>query len=377
MPSTTSFDYTLKDAQAMSVTPVEPADFDLGRYEAHALAADQRYAEFLRKKEGIAVWQRVRVGEVFRDGCRDMQQSLRWQLGGLAKSLAYATDAPTYLEPWYGIGITASAFGADYDWPEGQAPVVRYLYKSIKDVPELLPGDFGQVPIMRHTLETIEYFLEETRRCVPISWTDIQSPLSVAAQLVDISEFFLAFHEAPDKVKEMLAAVTDAIIDFTQRQSELIGDTLARPGHGFASSCAGTGIGLSDDNLVMISPRMYEESCVPNDTRIGAHFGGTAIHSCGNWTRWIEAVREIPNLTMVDGAFSPQTDPGHNDCEAFQDAFVDTGVIVQARIVGDSDEVLERVKRLWTPGTKLMVVTYVEDPYVQQQLYQDIHHLCA
>ncbi len=361
----------------MLVTPVEPGDFDLARYEAYAVECDWRYAEFLRKDGGVAVWQRVRVGEVFRDGCHDMRQSLRWQLGGLTKSLEYLTDAPTYLEPWYGIGTTASAFGGEYKWPEGQAPVVKYLYKSVQDVPELTPRNFDDVPIMRDTLEMIEYFLEETQGRLPISWSDLQSPLNVAAELVDTNEFFLAFHDAPEKVKEILAAVTDVVISFTKKQSELIGEALVQPGHGFASSRAGTGIGLSADNFVMISPKMYEEFCVEYDAKIGAHFGGTVIHSCGNWAKWLPSVKKIPNLVMVDGAFSPQTDPDYNSAEVFRDALVNTGTILQARIVGDPDEVLAQVKRLWAPGLKLMVVTYVQDSQAQHQLYHDIHRLCS
>jgi hypothetical protein len=375
--SAKGFDYTLKDAQAMPVTPVEPGDFDLARYEEYAFLCDQRYAEFLRKDEGVAVWQRVRVGEVFRDGCQDMRQSLRWQLGGLTKSLEYLTDAPTYLEPWYGVGTTASAFGGEYEWPEGQAPVVRPLCKMVHDVPKLIPCDYKDVPIMQYTLEMIEYFLEQTQGRVSMSWSDIQSPLNVAAELIDVNGFFLAFREDPDRVKQILTAVTDVVIDFTQKQSDLIGDVLARPGHGFASSRAGTGIGLSADNLVMTSPWMYEEFCVENDAKIGAAFGGTAIHSCGNWAKWIGAIKKIPNLVMVDAAFGPQTDPNPNSAEVFRDAFVNTAIILQARIVGDPDEVLEQVKRLWMPGLKLMVVTYVQDPQAQHQLYQDIYHLCS
>ena len=63
------------------------------------------------------------AGDVFRDGCRDRAASLRWQLGGLTKAMDYLTDAGNYLEPWYGIGVTVAAFGAEYEWPEGQAPV--------------------------------------------------------------------------------------------------------------------------------------------------------------------------------------------------------------------------------------------------------------
>jgi hypothetical protein len=164
----------------------------------------------------VAVWQRVRVGEVFRDGCRDMTESLRWQLGGLKRSLDYKTDSPGYLEPWYGIGTTAAAWGTDYVWHEGQAPATYHI------------------------------------------------------RLVN-----------------------------------------------------------------------------------------------------------NPNLIAVDGAFSPQTDPAYNQCEDFRDVLASTGIILHARIVGDADEVLVRVKRLWKPGVKLIVVTTMQDPFAQHQLDDDIHAICS
>ena len=132
------FDHTQKDAMAMPVQPREITDFDLDRYEAFALEADQRYAEFLRKNEGVAVWQRVRPGEVFRDACRDKRDSLRWQLGALTRTMDYRTDAPTYLEPWYGIGTTAAAFGADYEWLPGQSPAVKACCGSVEEAAGLV-----------------------------------------------------------------------------------------------------------------------------------------------------------------------------------------------------------------------------------------------
>lgn len=375
--SKTKFDYTKTDAMAMPVTPVDPADFDLARYEAFAAVADQRYAEFLRQSEGVAVWQRVRVGEVFRDQCRDMKQSLRWQLGGLTRAMDYLTDAPAHLEPWYGIGTSASAFGAEYEWLPGQSPAVKPACRTADEIPELVPRAVADVPILRYTLETIEYFLEQTHGRVPMSWCDIQSPINVAGGLMDITRFLLALYDDPSRAKAILSVLADEVIRFTKIQSELIGDALARPGHGFASSRAGTGIGLSTDNLIMVSPAMYAEFCGEHSARIGDNFGGTAIHSCGNWGRWLSAVKKIRNLIMVDGAFSPQTDPAYNHCEEFRDALAGTGVILHVRIVGDPEEVLSRVKRLWKPGIKLIVATHVQDPQAQQQLYHDIHRLCA
>jgi hypothetical protein len=372
------FDTTKKDSMATPVVPVDPARFELARYADFAAAADQRYAEFMKKKEGVAVWQRVRVGEVFRDACRDMKTSLQLQLGALTRTMDFLTDAPTYLEPWYGIGTTAAAFGADYVWLPGQAPAVESVYRSIEDVPDrLAPRDPEDVPILRTTLETISYFLEQTHGRVPVSWCDIQAPINIAGGVVDVSRFLEAFYEEPDKVKALLGVVSDELIRFTRRQSELIGGALAKPGHGFASSRTGVGIGLSTDNLIMVSPGMFEEFCVADSARIGTPFGGAAIHSCGNWGRWIEAVKSIPNLTMVDGAFSPQTDPAYNRCEDFRDALAGTGVILHARIVGDADEVISRVRRLWKPGVKLIVGTHLQDPREQHRVYREIHDICT
>jgi hypothetical protein len=111
--------------------------------------------------------------------------------------------------------------------------------------------------------------------------------------------------------------------------------------------------------------------------RLAQAFGGVAIHSCGNYARWLPALLKIPGLTMVDAAFSPRTDPKPNVPEAFRDALAGSGVALQARVVGEPDEVLEVARRLWAPGLKLMLVTYVPDPGAQRRLYADLHALCA
>jgi len=47
--------------------------------------------------------------------------------------MKYRADIPNFLEPWYGIGTIASAFGLDYIWYEGQAPTTRPPFNSIKE----------------------------------------------------------------------------------------------------------------------------------------------------------------------------------------------------------------------------------------------------
>jgi len=165
--SRTQFNYREADPMAMPVDPVDPEKFDFDRFETFVTDAERRYAEFLSKPSGVAVWQRVRVGEVFRDGCRDMKLSLRLQLGGLTRAMNYLTDAPPYLEPWYGIGTTAGAFGAVYEWLPGQSPVVKPLWRTLDDIQHLVVRALQETPILRYTLETIEYFLEQNARADP------------------------------------------------------------------------------------------------------------------------------------------------------------------------------------------------------------------
>ncbi len=287
----------------------------------------------------------------------------------------YLTDAPTYLEPWYGIGVTAAAFGGEYVWPEGQSPAVQPLYRTVGEVPQLVARPWQEAQITRHVMAMIDMFLEETGGRLPMSWSDLQNPLNVATELVETSAFFTAFIEEPEKVRAILAALTDEVIRFTQEQSVRIGDRLVRPGHGFASARGHrprAQLGQPGDDLAAA----YRQFCVDNDARIGAAFGGTAIHSCGNWARWVDAVKANPALTTVDAAFTQATDPAFNSAAAFRGAFAGTGIIVHARMVGEPER-WWRARELWAPGMRLIVVTYEKDPAAQHRLYRDLHALAA
>ena len=53
------------------------------------------------------------------------------------------------------------------------------------------------------------------------------------------------------------------------------------------------------------------------------------------------------------------------------------GVVINARIVGDPETIEQKVKRLWTPGMKLVVVTYCQTPEEQERAYEIIHDICV
>jgi hypothetical protein len=373
-----TFDYTSRDTQATPVEPISPDRFDVDLYAEYENGLLDSCKKFIDSDSGVAVYRRMRVAEVFSDGCRDMKRSLELQLGALQKSMQYRMDIPNFLEPWYGIGTTASAFGMDYIWNKGQAPSMKAKFQNSEEANEyenIIP--VKDTTVGRHTLSMIDYFIETTRGKLPISLCDVQSPLNAAGIIVDVNNFLMDTLINPESVKNLLKRLAGLIIDFTMEQLRILGDNIVWPGHGFASSRIFEGFGFSDDNIVMLTDEAYKDLVIPSVVSVAEPFGRPVFHSCGNWSQKAGMVRGIPGLQMVDGAFTMQTDPDPNPPEMIRDAFSHTGITVCARMVGDPETVKRTIRLLWNPGLKLIAVTYCSTPGQQEDVYEFIHHYCV
>ena len=94
------FDQNSADSQATPVQPVPVGDFDFEAYAEYEQSLRERCRRFWVADRGVLVYRRMRVAEVFSQGCRDMKASLAWQLGALHKSMKDAADVPTFLYTW-------------------------------------------------------------------------------------------------------------------------------------------------------------------------------------------------------------------------------------------------------------------------------------
>ncbi|MBN1362724.1 MAG: hypothetical protein JW993_19150 [Sedimentisphaerales bacterium] len=376
MTNVNEFNTESADAQGTEVTPVAPDRFDFDAYADYEAALLERNRRFWQARSGVAVYRRFRVPACFSWMCKDMEASLAHQLGALQASTAYAADIANFLEPWYGIGTLASAFGVDYVWPDNQAPVMPHAFGSLDDLLVKAAVPIEETAIGRHTLKMIECFLDATRGRIPISLTDTQSPLNALSFLIETNSFYVSFLDCPEILTRVLDRFVPLQVDFCRKQLELIGDAIAWPGHGFASSRAFSALGMSDDVMTLLSPAQYAQFGVPGLSACGGAFGGPAVHSCGTWVDKAAIVRDIPGVVMVDGAFTAQTDPDPNDPAQFSEVFAGSGVALNARMVGDKETVLECVKALWKPGLKLIVVTYGQTPEEQAEVYHAVHEIC-
>ncbi len=373
---TKQFDTDKADAQASLVDPVKVGDFPFERYQDYEALLTDRCLKFRSAASGVLVYRRMRVAEVFSYGCSNMRQSLEWQLGALKKSMDYPADVPNFLEPWYGIGPLATSFGIDYLWNPGQSPATKPAFQTIDEALAYNIQPVKSTAVGKHSLQMIEYFLDHTMGKLPVSMGDIQSPFNNATNIVDTSNFLMSMILEPEKVLQFLDVIAELEIDFYKEQQKLIGDCLVKPGHGFASSRVFEGFAMSDDNVVMVDEESYLSFIRPSFEKLGKAFGGPVHHSCGNFSDKVEMVKKIGGIKMSDAAFTPQTDPHPNPTEPFLQGFKDSGIVLNARMVGSPEVVRETTQKLWSPGMKLIVVTFSQTPEEQKEAYDLVHKMC-
>ena len=371
------FDVSKADSQGTTVKPLPAADFDIERYADYEASLEDNCKSFHAASEGAAVYRRFRVPEVYSWGCRDRKLSLEWQLAALTQSIEFKADIPNFLEPWYGIGVLSSPFGIPYIWDEGISPAVQSPYKTAREALDHLQGSVAESVVGKEVLSRIEYFLESTKGRIPVSLTDTQSPLnSASSYILDLPGFMYETFDHPEDVLKLIQVITELHKDFIKAQKDLIGDALAKPGHGFASSRHFKGLGFSDDNILMFSDEDYIKYAREALCDAASVMDGPVFHSCGDWSGRCGLIKSIPGLIMADGAVGNQTDPCPNNPEALGEAFAGSGIILHVRIVGKPDIVGEYVRKIWRPGLKLIVASYCETARDQQKAYEEIHNIC-
>lgn len=370
------FDTSKSDSQATNVDAVKVNDFPFEVYREYEQELLERCTRFINSDSGALVYRRMRVAEVFSYDCRDMKKSLEWQLGALQKSMDYKADVPNFLEPWYGLGMVACSFGIDYIWNAGQSPAVKPTFQTIDEALSTDIKPVAKTDVGLHSLEMIEYFLEQTKGKLPISMGDIQSPFNNATNIVDTSNFLMSMITEPEKVLQFLDVLAELEIEFYSEQEKLIGNCLAKPGHGFASSRVFEGFGMSDDNVVMVDEDTYLNLVAPSFLKLGDAFGGSVHHSCGNFSDKTQMLKKLAGLKMSDAAFSPETDPHPNPAESFTEALKNSGIVLNARMVGNPEVVKETTQKLWAEGMKLIVVTFSQSPEEQAEAYGIVHDIC-
>jgi len=213
-------------------------------------------------------------------------------------------DTVPYFMPWFGTGVLASAFGCAYkDSPGyGEDPaIVGRCIDSVKDIARLKKPRPHSGGWMARVLKTMEHARKHSD--LPVGMSDLNSPLSTAAQMCGYENLFIWMYEESEAVHDLMAVVADAFIDWVKAQKEAAGEGLDESnGLQGAWSPKGMGVWLSDDDIVSVGPELYEKFVVPQYSRIFGAFGGGSLHFCGNASHQMENILKIKDLKAVNNS---------------------------------------------------------------------------
>jgi hypothetical protein len=220
-------------------------------------------------------------------------------------------DGVLHLQAQMGVGVFASAFGTEIEFPPDQMPTSRFAIRNgepVEKVYELKPPAVTD-GLLGDLLDFAEYFDKKTEHLYPVFNTDLQGPMDTAYLIWDSNDFLVAMYEHPKAVHYLMRLVTDLIIKFEKEYRARVGEFV--PAH-FPPVYLpdGKGIVVSEDVLPLVSSEHWEEFSLPYINELSEEFGGVIIHSCGNWEHQIESVRKVHNLRGVNfGATETRFEP--------------------------------------------------------------------
>jgi hypothetical protein len=220
-------------------------------------------------------------------------------------SLEIDSDFVPHLDPFDGVTVVAEAFGCKTAIPENGDPVVlNPIIRQASDVYSLKKPALDS-PVFRKIYHNLAFWADKTGGAIPIGTTDPQGPLDVAQLLWETQDFYCSFYDNKKELHYLLDMITETFIDFYSKQLEIIPNP-AFPIHLFPTVDSHDGIAVSEDQVVNMSPGLYEEFGVPYLNRISEAFGGLYFHSCGNFMPFIDQICSISGLRAINGHMSPK-----------------------------------------------------------------------
>lgn len=257
-----------------------------------------------------------------------------------ANALAASDNGwPPFIMNYCTVPMIPEVFGCSVHFPDGHDAATRPALNDIEGVWKLKPKPLMDARTVRRMFEWVDYSQRHlgTDLCF---WTaDIQSPFSVAAQVVQTDELMIACITNPKAVHHLCRMITDVTLDMMDRHLKQL-ERPGFPGANYPCIPEPIGVCIADDTpLIMLSAEMYREFAMPYNREISEHFGGVHIHSCGNYSRNLETLFELPGLKSIQLHAGPGEFPlplTADEACAFNRArreltvFVDTNSIARA-----------------------------------------------
>lgn len=205
-------------------------------------------------------------------------------------------DALPYLHIDTGTEIFAEAFGSSVHRPSDNKPFAEPFIHSISDI--------DKVPDPELSTSSLAYLFdlmdELRRRSGPdalVRIIDIQSPVDIAALILEKSQFFMAMIEDPQAVLALIAKVERLLVAFLDEWFRRYGTTFIAH---YPDYPMFGGLTLSEDDVGSFDADMFATFCKPVLTRLSNRYGGIGIHCCADSRHQWEHFSKLPGLRMMN-----------------------------------------------------------------------------
>ena len=224
-----------------------------------------------------------------------LHEAVAWA-NGLA---ALDQDWPPFINTLNGVPQVPQAFGCKIVYGAREVPWAEPALTDIAQVYHLRPTKPMATPLLRLLSEWIDFAQRKLGTDVPFWTMDLQSPFSVAEQVLGPDLLFTSMYDNPKALHQLLRMITDYSIEMLQWHISQM-EHPGFPGRNFPSISDSIGICLADDTpLVMLGGEHYREFSLPYNAQIATAFGGAHIHSCGNYAHNLDNLLAIPGVRSI------------------------------------------------------------------------------
>jgi len=226
-------------------------------------------------------------------------KGIGWRLQNLEEDeipLAVFLDQATVHE--------AIAFDLPIEYRKNSTPWGGHLIADIEQVDTLQMPDLTQHKNLFETHQKLE-LMRSLVDGVPVKTSvHLHAPFTMAAQLYNAQDLFMACYEQPERVHKLLDYCVRFFLHFEQVkwQYGISADPLDEFVCWRERHRGLTRVWTSDDTAMMMSPQLYEEFVLPYNQRLYSNYEYTHLHMDGRWNHLIPYVQRLrPDYCEVGG----------------------------------------------------------------------------
>jgi hypothetical protein len=205
-------------------------------------------------------------------------------------------DSIPYLDMLTGTEVFAQAFGCKVHYPDDNMPFALPLIESAAEAARLKVPNLWDSSLV-YLFEMADELKRRAGSDALFRAVDIQSPMDIAALIWDKNYFYMALLEEPEAVKELASKVKELLTQFLDEWFKRYGKEYIAH---FPTYYMTEGITLSEDEIGVIRPELFDELFLPELSELSERYGGIGIHCCADSMHQWNNLKKVPNLKLLN-----------------------------------------------------------------------------